>query len=402
MMSARLVSGVLAVAVLVVAVGVGTNRARRLAEGDIHALAPQMFLEKNQGATLQRAALRQPDLLALYGSSEINLPSPYHASALFRSYPTDFTIFPIGSAGSTSLIWLQAIAAVGPELRGKRVAISISPRLFMSEMADAHAYGANFSRLHASELVFSPHLSFAVKQAVARRMAVYPATLAGDRLLRFAVGQLAEGSPAGRALYYAAWPLGWLQTLVLRVQDAWNTLAFLNAQSGLRPQARQSADLDWAGLYRRADADTRRRDEGNALGFDRDFWASHASEIAAQKGAYAESAVERSVAQSAEWTDLDLLLQAIRELGGEPLLLSLPIKGPYDDFIGIPYAARAMYYERLQDLARSRGVRAVDFSDHDSDASFTSDVGLHLSDRGWVYYDRALDDFFHGRPRGES
>jgi D-alanine transfer protein len=398
MIAARLVSAVLAVAVLVLAVAAGTIHARRLAEGDIHALAPQMFLERNQGAMLQRAALRQPDLLPLYGSSELNLPSPYHASALFRSYPTGFAIFPVGNAGSTSLIWLQAVAAAGTELRGKRVAISISPRLFFSEMADAHAYGANFSRLHASELVFSPHLSFAVKQAAARRMAAYPATLASDRLLRFAVEQLADGSAASRALYYAAWPLGWLQTFVLRVQDAWDTLAFLDAQSALRPPARQPADLDWVGLHQRADADTRRRDAGNALGFDRDFWASHASEIAAQKGAYAGSAVE----ESAEWTDLDLLLQAIRELGGEPLLLSLPLKGPYDDFIGMPYAARATYYQRLQELARSRGVRAVDFSDHDSDASFTSDVGLHLSDRGWVYYDRALDDFFHGRPPGES
>jgi D-alanine transfer protein len=402
MIAARLVSAVVAVTVLVLAVAAGMMRARRLAEEDVHAIAPQMFREKNQGAMLQRAALRQPDLLPLYGSSELNLPSPYHASALFRSYPTGFTIFPVGSAGSTSLIWLQAIAAVGPELRGKRVAISISPRLFMSEMADAHAYGANFSRLHASELVFSSHLSFAVKQAAARRMAAYPATLASDRLLRFAVEQLADGSPASRALYYAAWPLGWLQTLVLRTQDAWDTLGFLNAQSGLRPPARQPADLDWVDLNRRAEADTRQRDEGNALGFDRNFWADHASEIAAQKGAYAKRAVERSVEQSAEWTDLDLLLQAVRELGGEPLLLSLPLKGPYDDFIGVPYAARANYYRQLQDLARSRGVRAVDFSDHDSDASFTSDVGLHLSDRGWVYYDRTLDDFFHGRARGES
>ena len=402
MIGARLVSAAVAVAVLVLAVSAGTIHARRVAESDIHALAPQMFLEKNRGAMLQRAALRQPDLLPLYGSSELNLPSPYHASALFRSYPTSFTIFPIGSAGSTSLIWLQAVAAAGPALRGKRVAISISPRLFMGDMADAHAYGANFSRLHASELVFNPHLSFAVKQAAARRMFAYPVTLASDRLLRFAVEQLADGSPASRALYYAAWPLGWLQTLVLRAQDAWDTLAFLHAQIGLRPPARQAADLDWEGLHRRADADTRQRDEGNALGFDRDFWANHASEIAAQRGAYAGSAVERAIEQSAEWTDLDLLLQAIRELGGEPLLLSLPLKGPYDDFIGIPYAARAIYYQRLQDLARSRGARAVDFSDHDSDASFTSDVGLHLSDRGWVYYDRTLDDFFHPRPRGES
>ena len=75
MIAARLVSAVVAVTVLVLAVAAGMMRARRLAEEDVHAIAPQMFREKNQGAMLQRAALRQPDLLPLYGSSELNLPS---------------------------------------------------------------------------------------------------------------------------------------------------------------------------------------------------------------------------------------------------------------------------------------------------------------------------------------
>ena len=57
-------------------------------------------------------------------------------------------------AGSTSLIFLQDLAAVGPDLRGRKVAISLSPTWFFNrrDVLDRDAYAGNFSRQHASEL----------------------------------------------------------------------------------------------------------------------------------------------------------------------------------------------------------------------------------------------------------
>ena len=77
---------------------------------------------KNQGTALQQAALDTGCLLPVYGSSELNLLAaynrPFHATNLFHDRPTGFTIFPIGKAGSTCLIILQKLAAVGPALAG--------------------------------------------------------------------------------------------------------------------------------------------------------------------------------------------------------------------------------------------------------------------------------------------
>src|SRR5437016_4785760 len=175
-----------------------TLYARRMEARYVHTLAPQMFLQKHQGVALQRAAFRQPDLLPIYGSSELNLRNPYHPSAFFREYPTGFTVFPVGNVGSTSLIWLQALAGVGSDLRGKKVVLSLPPGWFMNEAVDPHAYAANFSHVQASELVFSTQLSFGVKQAAARRMLAYPATVANDPLLRFALERLADASLGSR------------------------------------------------------------------------------------------------------------------------------------------------------------------------------------------------------------
>ena len=124
---------------------------------------------KNQGIALQQAALDTDCLLPVYGSSELNLQAlynrPFHATSLFHDLPTGFTIFPVGKAGSTCLIMLQKLAAVGPALQGRKVAISLSPFWFFERLtAPADQYAGNFSDLHAGELLFESHLSFPLRQ----------------------------------------------------------------------------------------------------------------------------------------------------------------------------------------------------------------------------------------------
>jgi D-alanine transfer protein len=357
-----------------------------------------MFAQKHRGVALQRVAFRQADLLPIYGSSELNLRNPYHPSALFREYPAGFTVFPVGDFGSTSLIWLQSLAGVGSDLRGKKVVLSIPPRWFMNEAVDPHAYAANFSRVQASELVFSMQLSFAVKQAAARRMLMYPATVANDPLLRFTLERLADTSLGSHILYYAVLPLGKLHNLALRLQDDWETFVFLRAQRGLSAVQRQRTDLDWTSLLNRAEQEAQRKAGGNPFGFENTFWMEHAPEIARQKGLYRSQPVLRTLEGSAEWADFDLLLSVIGELGGEPLILSIPMNGAYYDYLGVDAGTRRAYYDRLREIARAHAVPVIDFRDHDSDKFFGIDTAFHLSDSGWAYYDRVLDAFFHGQP----
>jgi poly-D-alanine transfer protein DltD len=43
----------------------------------------------------------------------------------------------------------------------------------------------------------------------------------------------------------------------------------------------------------------------------------------------------------------------------------------------------------------------LDFRADEEDPYFLTDPGLHLSARGWVFADRALDMFWHGRSSAE-
>jgi D-alanine transfer protein len=99
-----------------------------------------------------------------------------------------------------------------------------------------------------------------------------------------------------------------------------------------------------------------------------------------------------------EWTDFELLLRGLNELGARPLLLSMPMNGLYFDRFGVGRETRDLYYKRICALARKHRMPLIDFEEHDEDEDFLAGHHDHLSDKGWLYFDKALDDFFHDRP----
>ena len=78
-----------------------------------------------------------------------------------------------------------------------------------------------------------------------------------------------------------------------------------------------------------------------------------------QENSRSEDAFVKTLNQSTEWTDLELLLRGVRELGAEPLLLSMPIKGVYYEYLGIGAQARRVYYRRLVALAGNYRVQGL-------------------------------------------
>jgi D-alanine transfer protein len=359
---------------------------------------------KNQGTALQQAALDTDFLLPVYGSSELNLLSaynrPFHPTRLFRDRPTGFTTFPIGRRETTCLIILQKLAAVGPALQGRKVAVSLSPYWFFDRLAAREdGYAGNFSELHAGELVFATRLSLQLRQDVARRMLKYPATLADRPLLRFALENLADGSPLSLACYDAALPLGMMHNAIRRYQDHWTVVRYLwrhRGQTSAPTAPRSTPPPDWPALYRLADAVHRAHCNNNEFGLDNEKWNLRIRRMALElRNTRSDETFLRTLQSNQEWTDLELLLRALNELGARPLLLSMPIHGGWYDQCGVTYNARRTYYERLRGIAARYHTPIVDFADHDADRSFTNDSLGHLAPKGSVAYSQVFDRFFH-------
>jgi D-alanine transfer protein len=352
----------------------------------------EVFPQKNQGLAFQRAAVHGRNVLPLYGSSELLKPIPDKSSDFFRTAPTGFRVSPVGKAGTTSLIVVQKVGALGPELRGKKIAISLSPSWFLIPALSPHFYEGNFSLLAANEMTFGGAFDFALKRDIAARMLRFPDSLAKSPLLNLALQRLISDTWLDRIVFCALWPMGKLQTTVLRLQDHFEALIQILTQAGSMAPALHRETIDWPKLTTEANKvpNPNSGETGERFG----GW----DEETLSRGG--EAAFLARMHDAREWADFELLLRGLAETHARPLLLSMPIDGPFFDQAGISRSAREVYYSRIRTLAQRYDFPLVDFVEHDSDPAFLEDHHYHLTAKGWTFYNRALDDFFHDRLPG--
>ena len=354
----------------------------------ISSTAPELFPLKNQGLAFQRAAVHTPSVLLLYGTSELIIPSiPETASVFFRSAPTGFQVSPVGGGGANLLVMLQKVGALGSDLRGKKLAISLSPGWFLKVKSGWQGYKSNFSPMAASKMIFGTELDFELKRDIASHMLECPSTLEGRPLLRFALRRLASGRWLDRLVFCALWPAGKLQTVLMAFQDHFAALSYIRDQ--IKPAPRPHPEvLDWSKLIAKV-SETKPTDSSNvknAPSFD-------ALVIPRSR----DVAFRNDMKASPGWKNLELLLRVLARVHARPLILSMPVGGNFYDRAGISRSAREDYYTKLRALVQRYHFPLVEFEAHDEDPAFLIRHESHLTAKGWMYYNRALDDFFHGR-----
>jgi D-alanine transfer protein len=414
-----IIAALLAIAITAGA-GWGIRRyATRLAASEVEAVVTCDVPFRDQTLTLQRAALASGRVLPIYGSSELFCcGSPFRPTQVFASRATGFGVLPIGRAGTSDLFFMQAFAALGHSLRGKKLVISASPPWFSQRYGpDSKQYAGNFLPELAYTFMFEAPISRRLREAGARRMLAYPETLQ-DTVLRVAAEDIVHPTPMHHAAYLALAPAGHVMTWILHVFDAGHTIAFVEGHRQLcsHPSSSSMAP-DWVRMATLATQLAEQRDTTNPFGFPD---ATYSELLRRRPRIYDALALyesggtnrdgtllppptrwELTMSRSAEWTDLRLALHALRELGAQPLVWTLPLPGAYDNYTPLSVVARRSYYDRYRHIVESAGIPWLDFQAHEEDPYFVTDPGSHLSTRGWVFADRALDMFWHDRSSAE-
>jgi D-alanine transfer protein len=359
-----------------------------LEHATIVSTAPESFALKNQGLAFQRAAAHSPNVLMIYGTSELLVPAaPERGNIFFRTAPTGFQLSPVGSGGAGPLIMLQKVGALGSALRGKKMAISLSPGWFCTAKPGAQGYKANFSPMAATEIVFGTALGFGLKRDIAARMLQFPETLEQRSFLEFALRRLASGQLFDRVVFCALWPAGKIQTALFELEDHWAAVHHIRYQTKPPPRL-QKETVDWPQLIAKA-SQARRADFGKIQRpsrFDRKITPGSR-----------DVGFVRGINGSPAWIDLDLFLRCLATVHARPLILSMPLAGDFYDQAGVSRSARDEFYRKLPALVEQYHFPVVEFQEHDEDPAFLIRHQSHLTAKGWAYYDRALDDFFHGR-----
>jgi len=79
----------------------------------------------------------------------------------------------------------------------------------------------------------------------------------------------------------------------------------------------------------------------------------------------------------------------------------MPLEYAHFEHMGLSPQAIDAYAWRLREFSKRYQVPVVDFADLGEDPQFFADHFGHPSAKGWIYMDRALDDFYHGRSSPE-
>jgi len=362
---------------------IGREVAVQLEHHTLRATAPKVFALKNHGTAFQRVAAEASNVLPVYGSSELTMgPPSLRASEFFSGEPAGFQVSPIGKPGATSIIILQKLAALGSELKGKKVAISLSPSWFLVPVVEPYMYRGNFSLFAAGQMAFGNSLDFQLKRDIAARMLEFPQTLAQSPVLEFAIRRLASGKWSDRIAFAVAWPIGKLQNVILDLQDHFAAMIYILRQVRA-PKPVTPQTLDWAGLIERATS--------RNLPVENERAENIEPQLVTRGG---DAGFLARLEAAHEWADLEMLLRVLREIRARAILLSMPLDGRFYDQAGVSGAAREAYYAKIRALAERYHVPLVEFKAHDDDPDFLDEHHYHLAAKGWLFYDRALADFY--------
>ena len=191
--------------------------------------------QKRNGIVLQRLTVRDPALLPVYGRLQVTVPDPFMATKIFRLYPTGFNVFTVGGDGTEPLIYLQTLATLGDELRGKQVVISLSPQFFLEAQPLRKSFRANFSVLHAYGFALSA-LPWELKQTVAARILDYPTARHKDGFLALLLHCCSKIPSFAASSFSPSRPFGELQETFIELHDHWAIVNYIWNHPEIQPE----------------------------------------------------------------------------------------------------------------------------------------------------------------------
>lgn len=350
---------------------------------------PDLF----QGTLLQHFALQTPGVLPMYGSSEFGHGGNYNPTKLFSGKPTGWIPYLVGHAGSEDII--QALYASAQELKGKKIAISLSAQWFGRNGIAQNTFGANFSALQTYEMLANPALSTQTKTELAQRLTQFDEVKKSYPILAEMLKNYGQNNLQSKVLEAIYWPMGKIELAALEIQDAEKTVKVLehlppNEVAKNANSTRSKRLPSWAILEQRANTDVKKNESNNPYGVSNQYFNQNKGKLPKIK----ESSVNGHFYPSQEYKDLDLLMQVLKEEGADPIFMIQPVNGRWYDLMGFPKEQRQKYYQEIRTRCSENGFALADMSGHEYDPYFMDDPS-HPSEKGWVYFDKALDQFFH-------
>ncbi|WP_425801249.1 D-alanyl-lipoteichoic acid biosynthesis protein DltD [Desulfitobacterium sp. Sab5] len=361
--------------------------------GVIETVAESPVPDLFQGTILQSIVIKSSDVLPIYGSSEFSYGGAFNPTKFYAGKPTGWLPYLVGHAGSEDLI--QALYAGGEDLKGKKIALSLSAQWFGGNGISQAAFGANFSALQIYKMLFNPAITSQTKTDMAERLLQFDEIKKSYPILE---GYLKNYNQPGFLPYVLEtgyWMEAKVELAALEIQDAVKTIKDvkkLSAKEIAKNAAAKPSNKfpNWSALEKKAIADGKVSESNNPFGVTNTYFDKNKDNLVKLKNSQSKA----HFYPSQEYNDLELLMKVLKDEGADPIFIIQPVNGYWYDYTGFPKEQRQKYYAQVRQMAKQYNFALADFSGDEYDMYFMSDPS-HPNELGWLKIDKALDNFVH-------
>lgn len=344
-------------------------------------------LYKDRGV-MYNEYITKNDYVVLQGSSELAAP--------VSQLPT--TVFPVkgleklvtnGRAYSQDLNQISILGSQDIDKKDRKVAMVLSLQWFVNQTGiENTSFQANFSPAQFYSFLSNKNITEEHKKEYAYRV---------DSLLtdssQYAPEKIYAKIYTNNGIKYkiANWllkPYFFARENMVKLKDKgllYRKLINLPDKTEVKAK-----DIDWTEEYKKAE------DEGKSQVTNNDFmvydtyYNLHLKDnVKSQK----DSNKNIQLMKSQEFKDYELYLDTCVDLGIKPYIILMPTNGRWYDYTGMTKESRDEFYDKVEQMAKSRGFEVLNLKDEEYTPYFMCDV-MHLGWKGWLKVDEELYKHF--------
>ena len=323
--------------------------------------------------------------LYLMGSSELGVPVDQNPNVWLPAHASDFDLYQSGRGNQQSLYHAIELAAVGPSIANKKVALILSPQWFVRGGVKAGVFQSVFAHAAWEAMLTNPRLSVGTRQRLIAR--------AGSLMPQLCtVGASCAPTTANNVQRILDAPYTAFTSRVNALRDTYTGADFRRAvryTGAWQPGRQPMATIDWAAEDAKATAAGRTSVGGSPYNMQDTYYKK---QIVPLLNKFKGDQASVRYTTSTEYDDLQLFLDVARDLGIDVLLIPLPVNGSWSDFTGLPKTERNGFAAKIRTMAEANGVRLTDLTTKAYEPYYFVDT-LHLGWRGWLDVTRACWEF---------
>ena len=300
-----------------------------LSRTQIFQASTSMSADVIKGNAVKNQAFTDKEYVPFFGSSELSRISAFHPSTLALKYKRPYVPFLLGAPGTQSMTHYLMLQSMGKELTGKKIVFVISPQWFVPEGVTSMYFDRYFSKQQAYQWLFNLQKIEEADRYFAQRLLKYD-VVRKDVLLTGMLNRVSQNQLPTSLQY------GYLKLANRFYENEDAMFAGLDIKGKEQKVAQAMKTLPNKYNYQQLDKLAYQQGEKRVgktpFMIDRRFFNRKVKpDLVNLRGAQQTF----DYRYSPEYSDFELVLQAIAKYQIEPLFIIPPVNKQWSDYTGL-------------------------------------------------------------------